>query len=103
MRVAGGGGQLGNAVATSFIRPSSWQTGQGAADGAAFTAALGCGCWRAGTRRSGRRRPTSRAAGAELRAELAATREWLVEFARSLGEVSEAASLLPKDATGQRI
>jgi hypothetical protein len=35
---------------------------------------------------------------AELRAELAATRELLVEFARTLGEVAGAASLLPKDA-----
>jgi hypothetical protein len=37
----------------------------------------------------------------ELRAELAATRELLVEFARTLGEVAGAASLLPTDRPWQ--
>jgi len=37
----------------------------------------------------------------ELRAELAATRGLLLEFARTLGEVAGAASLLPQDSTGQ--
>ncbi len=37
----------------------------------------------------------------EFRAELAATRGLLVEFARTLGEVAGAASLLPQDGPGQ--
>lgn len=37
----------------------------------------------------------------ELRAELGATRALLVEFARTLGEVAGAASLLPTDPAGQ--
>jgi hypothetical protein len=37
----------------------------------------------------------------ELRAELAATRRLLVEFARTLGEVAGAAPLLPKDVGRQ--
>jgi hypothetical protein len=41
------------------------------------------------------------ARAAELRGELAATRRVLVEFARTLGEVAGAASLLPKDPGGQ--
>jgi hypothetical protein len=37
---------------------------------------------------------------AELRSELAKTREVLTEFARTLGEVAGASSLLPEDAAG---
>jgi hypothetical protein len=37
----------------------------------------------------------------ELRSELAATRGLLVEFARTVGEVAGAASLLPRDPAGQ--